>query len=373
MEPSKSLRFRAPKPAGTQIRILGLRALPAVWLLMSDVPEESLYDVIVIGGGPIGLFAVYYAGFRDLKVKLLEATEALGGQVSLLYPDKFIYDMPGFRSVNGKEMISNLVAQASQFNPTICLAERVVHIERMSSQQFEIVTDRGKHLGKSLIIATGIGAFSPNKVTVPGVTELEGKGVYYYVREPLDFKDKRIVIIGGGDTAVDWALHLKDIAAKTYLVHRRDVFRAHEKSVEALKTSNIDIRLWSELVQVNGDGWVEEVVIMNSQTNQKETLECDDLLVLVGYKADLGIVKQWGIAMGAKGISVDANYETSVPGIYAAGDVASPKETMKQNLLVVGFAQGTTCVNRIKKILSPGSAAFEHSTLKETPQGGGSA
>lgn len=337
---------------------------------MSYVPDEELYDVIIIGGGPIGLFAVYYAGFRDLKVKLLEATEALGGQVSLLYPDKFIYDMPGFMSVNGKEMISNLVAQASQFNPTICLGERVLHVERMSAQQFEIITDRGKHLGRAVIIATGIGAFSPNKVMVPGVNELEGKGLYYYVREPLDFKGKKVVIIGGGDTAVDWALHLKDIASKIYLVHRRDVFRAHEKSVEALHASNIEMRLWSEMVEVKGDGWVEQVVIRNSQTNATETIDCDDILVLVGYKADLSIVKQWGISMDPRGITVDSNYETSVPDIYAAGDVASPRETLKQNLLVVGFAQGTTCVNRIKKILSPGSAAFEHSTLKEPAAGG---
>jgi thioredoxin reductase len=332
---------------------------------MSTVTDEELYDVIVIGGGPIGLFAVYYAGFRDLKVKLLEATEALGGQVSLLYPDKYIYDMPGFRSVNGKEMISNLVAQASQFNPTICLGERVLHIERMSSQQFMIVTDRGRHFCKSIIIATGIGAFSPNKVIVPGIPDFEGKGVFYYVREPLDFRERRIMIVGGGDTAVDWALHLKDIAAETYLVHRRDVFRAHEKSVEALKTSGIKIKLWSELAEVKGDSWVREAIIKNSQTGQTESIPCDDVLVLIGYKADLSIVKQWGIVMDPKGIAVDGNYETSVPGIYAAGDVASPKESMKQNLLVVGFAQGTTAVNRIKRILSPGAAAFEHSTLKE--------
>jgi thioredoxin reductase (NADPH) len=336
---------------------------------MADAPEDELYDIIVIGGGPVGLFAVYYAGFRDMRVKLLEATEELGGQVALLYPDKYIYDMPGFRSVNGKEMVSNLVAQAMQFSPTVCLGERVLHIERMSSQQFEIVTDRGRHLGKAVIIATGIGAFSPNKLMVPGANELEGKGLYYYVREPLDFKDKRVVIVGGGDTAVDWALHLKDIASKAYLVHRRDVFRAHEKSVEALKSSNIEQKLWCELVEVRGEGRVQQVVVKNSQTNAVETIDCDALLVLIGYKADLSIVKQWGIAMDSRGISVDSNYETSVPGIYAAGDVASPKETLKQNLLVVGFAQGTTCVNRIKKILSPGAAAFEHSTLKENSSG----
>ena len=182
---------------------------------------------------------------------------------------------------------------------------------------------------------------------------------------PADFKDKRIVIIGGGDTAVDWALHLKDLAAKTYLVHRRDVFRAHEKSVEALMSSNIERKLWCEMAEVKGKDWVQQVVLKNSQTNTFETIDCDDVLVLVGYKADLSIVKQWGIAMDSRGISIDSNYETSVPGIYAAGDVASPKDTLKQNLLVVGFAQGTTCVNRIKKILSPGAAAFEHSTLKE--------
>jgi thioredoxin reductase len=332
---------------------------------LSTPSDDELYDVVVIGGGPIGLFAVYYAGFRDLKVKLLEATEALGGQVSLLYPDKYIYDMPGFPSVNGKELISNLVAQATQFNPTICLAERVLHIERLSSQQFEIITDRGKHLSKTVIICTGIGAFTPNKLSAPGVDKFEGKGIYYYVREPLDFKGKRIVIVGGGDTAVDWALHLKDIAAETYLVHRRDAFRAHEKSVQALMNSTVKIRLWSELAEVRGDEWVRQVVIRNDKTTETETIDADGLLILIGYKADLGIVRQWGISMDAKGISVDANMETSVPGIYAAGDVASPKEALKQNLLVVGFAQGTTAVNRIKKLLSPGAAAFEHSTLKE--------
>jgi len=334
---------------------------------LTEAGERDMFDVVVIGGGPIGLFAVYYAGFRDLKVKLLEATEALGGQVSLLYPDKYIYDMPGFRSVNGKELISNLVAQASQFNPTICLGERVVHIERLSAQEFLIVTDRGQHFGRSVIICTGIGAFSPNRLDVPGIADYEGKGVYYYVKEPLQFKGKKIVIVGGGDTAVDWALHLKDLASETYLVHRRDVFRAHEKSVESLLRSNVKVRLWSQVAEVRGDSWLRQVVIRDERSQATTTVEADALLVLIGYKADLSIVRKWGIEMDAKGIVVDANCETSVPGIYAAGDVASPRDSFKQNLLVVGFAQGTTAVNRIKRILSPGAAAFEHSTLKEPP------
>ncbi|MEM3267420.1 MAG: NAD(P)/FAD-dependent oxidoreductase [Conexivisphaerales archaeon] len=327
--------------------------------------DEDLYDVIVLGGGPVGLFATFYAGFRDLSVKLIEATEDLGGQITLLYPDKYIYDMPGFYEVIGTEVVKNLVMQAKRYNPTIVLGERALKITKLNDHKFEVVTDKAVHYSKTILICTGIGAFTPNKVEAAGIPEFEGRGVFYYVRDPERFRGKKVLIVGGGDSAVDWALHLKDIASSLTLIHRRDVFRAHEKSVDALMHSNVTVKLFYVLKEVKGDDWVRKAIITNVQSNKDEEMEVDDILVLVGYKADLSIIRQWGIAMDSRGVLVDDTMETNIPGIYAAGDVASPKSGFRQNLLAVGFGQAATAANRIKKYLEPSSSAFEHSTLRE--------
>lgn len=326
---------------------------------------EKVYDVVVIGGGPIGLFGTYYAGFRDLSVLLIEATEDLGGQITYLYPDKFIYDMPGFFEITGKELVKNLVKQAMKYNPDVRLGEKVLNIAKMPDGQFDIVTDKSSYRCKAVMVTTGIGTFSPNKVDAEGITQFEGKGVFYYVREPERFRGRKLLIVGGGDSAVDWALHLKDIASEITLIHRRDVFRAHEKSVDELMHSNVKVKLFYILNSVLGDGWVQKAVITNVQTNQQETLEVDDILVLVGYKADLSIMKKWGIEMDSRGLLVDDLQQTSIPGIFAAGDVASPRSGFRQNLLAVGFGQAATAANRIKKMLQPEAPSFEHSTLAE--------
>ncbi|MDG6929408.1 MAG: NAD(P)/FAD-dependent oxidoreductase [Nitrososphaerota archaeon] len=327
--------------------------------------QEEVYDVIVLGGGPVGLFATYYAGFRGMSVKLIEATEDLGGQISLLYPDKYIYDMPGFYESVGSEIVKSLVMQARRYDPAVCLGEKALSVSRLAGQKFEVVTDRGRHFARSIIICTGIGAFTPNKVEAVGIPQFEGKGVFYYVKDPARFKGRKLLIVGGGDTAVDWALHLKDVASSVTLIHRREVFRAHEKSVEALSRSNVTLKLFCVLKEVKGTDWARRAVITNVQTNADEEMDVDDVLVLVGYKADLSIVKQWGLAMDARGILVDDMLETNVPGIFAAGDVASPKAGFRQNLLVVGFGQAATAANRVKKLLDPAASTFEHSTLRE--------
>lgn len=326
---------------------------------------ENEFDLVVIGGGPVGLFGTYYAGFRGLKVVLVEATEDLGGQITFLYPDKFIYDMPGFYEITGKEVVKNLVKQAMRYSPEVRLGERVLRISKLAGQKFEVQSDKSVYLCKAVLITTGIGTFSPNKVEADGISKFEGKGVFYYVRDPERFRGRRLLIIGGGDSAVDWALHLKDIASKTTLIHRREVFRAHEMSVNALMHSNVDVKLFYVLKSVSGDDWVRKVVITNTQTNKDEELEVDDVLVLVGYKADLSIMRQWGIEMDNRGLLVDEMLETSVPGIFAAGDVASPRSGFRQNLLAVGFGQAATAANRIKKLLEPSAPSFEHSTLSE--------
>lgn len=327
--------------------------------------EDKVYDVIVIGGGPIGLFSTYYAGFRDLDVLLIEATEDLGGQITFLYPDKFIYDMPGFYEVTGKELVNNLVKQAMKYNPAVKLGEKVLEISKKEELSFEVTTDKATYKCKAVLVATGIGTFSPNKVEAENITQFEGKGVFYYVRDPERFRGKRILIVGGGDSAVDWALHLKDIASETTLIHRRDAFRAHEKSVDELMHSNVKVKLFYVLKSVLGNEWVEKAIITNTQNGSEETLQVDDILVLVGYKADLSIMKKWGIEMDNRGLLVDDLQQTSVPGIFAAGDVASPRSGFRQNLLAVGFGQAATAANRIKKLLQPLAPAFEHSTLAE--------
>lgn len=326
---------------------------------------DNEFDLVVIGGGPVGLFGTYYAGFRGLKVVLIEATEDLGGQITFLYPDKFIYDMPGFYEVTGKELVGNLVKQAMRYSPAIRLGERVLRISKLAGQEFEVQTDKSAYSCKAVLVSTGIGTFSPNKVEAEGIPKFEGKGVFYYVRDPERFRGRRLLIVGGGDSAVDWALHLKDIASKTTLIHRREVFRAHEMSVSALMHSNIDVKLFCVLKSVSGDDWVRKVIITNTQTNKDEELEVDDVLVLVGYKADLSVMRQWGIEMDNRGLLVDETLQTSVPGIFAVGDVASPRSGFRQNLLAVGFGQAATAANKIKKILEPSAPSFEHSTLAE--------
>lgn len=327
--------------------------------------SDKIYDVIVIGGGPVGLFGTYYAGFRDLNVLLIEATEDLGGQITFLYPDKYIYDMPGFYEITGKELVKNLVKQAMKYNPDVRLGEKVLNIVKKGEMLFEVTTDKSTYNCRAILVTAGIGTFTPNKVEAENIAQFEGKGVFYYVRDVERFRGKRLLIVGGGDSAVDWALNLKDIAADTTLIHRRDVFRAHEKSVDELMHSKVKVKLFYVLKSVLGNEWVEKAIITNTQTNTDESLDVDDILVLVGYKADLSIMKKWGIEMDNRGLLVDELQQTSVPGIFAAGDVASPRSGFRQNLLAVGFGQAATAANRIKKLLQPNAPAFEHSTLAE--------
>jgi thioredoxin reductase len=184
----------------------------------------DVYDLTIVGAGPSGLFATFYAGLRQMKTKLIDALEEPGGQVAVLYPEKYIFDVPGFSKILAKDLVKNLVAQALQYNPTVVLGERVTTLHRTDGI-IELGTDKGtKHYSKAVLIAAGVGAFAPNRLEAQGAAEYEGKGVYYFVKDTSIFKDKKVLIVGGGDSAVDWALSLKDTAKKVTLVHRRDFF-----------------------------------------------------------------------------------------------------------------------------------------------------
>ena len=321
--------------------------------------SSEVYDLTIIGAGPSGLFACFYAGLRQMKTKVIDALEEPGGQVAVLYPEKYIYDVPGYTKILAKDLVRNLVDQAFQYKPTVVLGERVTSL-RKSNGIFELGTDKGtKHLSKAVLVAAGVGAFSPNRLEAKGAAEYEGRGVYYFVKDKSIFKGKSLLIVGGGDSAVDWALNIKDTAKKITLVHRRDVFRAHEGSVSDLMRSGVEVRLFYEVRSVIGDGTrVTRAVIFDNRTQAETTLDVDAILVNIGFRADLGPIKDWGLQIDGREIRANGSMETSIPGVFAAGDIAGPQGGVKLNLIATGYAQAALAVNVAKAFVDPTSKIF---------------
>jgi len=317
---------------------------------------SELFDVTILGAGPTGLYATYYATFRGLKVKLIDSLEQLGGQVSALYPEKFIFDVAGYPKVLGRDLVKNLIEQALQYVPTVCLGERVEGLEKAVDQTYLLHTNKGTHLTRALIIAIGIGAFDPKRIPALTAATYEGKGLEYCVPKISRYKDKRLVIVGGGDSAVDWALNLLPLAASVTLVHRRDQFRAHEESVRQLKESKVTLKLFNEIKEVRGQGCVESVVLINPNTQKEEVLSCDSIVGCLGFSASIGPLAQWGLVMEKNDVVVNTRMETNLPGVYAAGDVACYPGKVK--LIAVGFGEAATAVNNASAYVRPGTSIF---------------
>jgi len=318
------------------------------------------YDITIVGAGPAGLFATFYAGLRQMKVKLIDALEEVGGQVAVLYPEKYIYDVPGFRKILAKELVKNMVEQAFQFNPTVVLGERVLSIRRIDGGIFQLDTDKARsHYSKTVLVTAGVGAFSPNKLDAPGVSDYEGRGIFYFVKDKQLFKDKKLLIVGGGDSAVDWALNFNNWAKKVTLVHRRDVFRAHEGSVTELMKCGAEVKLFYEVKQVIGDGrWVKKAVIYDNRTKGETTIDVDSILVNIGFRADLGPIRSWGLDISGREIKTNGRMETNVPGVYVAGDLAGQVDSVKLNLIATGYAQAAMAVNVAKNFIDPTAKIF---------------
>ena len=323
--------------------------------------EVEVYDISIIGAGPTGLFGAFYAGMRQMKTKIIEALPEMGGQLAVLYPEKYIYDVPGFPKVLAKDLVKGLIDQATQWGPTVCLEEQVetLHFGERGEDEFMVLrTDRGVHYTRTILIAAGIGAFRPNKLDNETVEEFEGRGIFYFVKDKTPLLEKRVLVVGGGDSAVDWALNLKDWASKVTLVHRRDRFRAHESSVVELLNSQVDVRLSYEVDRVHGNEHVEGVTIFDNQTGKKEYLDVDFVLMNLGFKADLGPIKEWGLQREKRYLVVDERQQTAYPGVFAAGDV-SVQETMEPlNLITTGFAQAAVAVNYAKQYADPQARVF---------------
>jgi thioredoxin reductase (NADPH) len=313
---------------------------------------EEIFDVIIIGGGPAGMFGGFYAGLRGMKFKLIDSLETLGGQISAMYPEKDIFDVAGFPRIAGKELVKELEEQLLRFKPPLALGEKVLTLVKRPDNIFELTTDKGiKHFSKTVVLTLGMGSFTPKKHPNPELTAFEGKGVNYGVLSLDPYKNKRVLIVGGGDSAVDWALMLEPIAQKVTMIHRRDEFRAHESSVNKLKASKVDIKLWYELRTVKGNGKVEEAVIYDNHTNKDEFIPVDLVVLNFGFQASLSFLKDWGLTLEKNKIPVNQKMETNVPGIYAAGDIVD--HPGKLDLIATGFAEGATAVNFAKNYINP--------------------
>jgi thioredoxin reductase len=318
------------------------------------VTDNGVVDITILGAGPAGLAAAYYAGHRDASVRIIESLEQLGGQVAAVYPEKHIYDVAGHPKVLGTKLVDLCAEQGLQYEPDVHLGEEVQTLERLSQNGEELLaigTDKGgPYLTRALIITAGHGAFEPRKLGIEGIDDWDGRGVHYFVREKDTFRDRTCVIVGGGDSALDWTLGLQDTAKHPIaLVHRRDRFRALESSVneaKALESSGrVRIMTPCEVRELHGDGTIEAVSIENTVTGEVEQVPCEALITLLGFHSHLGAIAEWGLELeGKRQIHIDPRTcETSLPGVYAAGDVAGYDG--KITLITIGMGEAAIAAN----------------------------
>ena len=318
---------------------------------MGNTGQETITDIVIIGGGPAGMFAAFYGGMRQASVTIIESMPQLGGQLTGLYPEKHIYDVAGFPKITAQELIDSLKQQMEHFNPQVCLEEKVLQLVKKDERLFEIVTDRGVHKAKAVIITAGVGAFEPRRLELSEAAAYEKTNLHYFVNDLQRFKGQKVLISGGGDSAVDWALMLEPIAESVTLIHRRDKFRAHEHSVENLMKSNVNVVTPTEIVKLSGDERIEQVTLQDVKTKQASVLDVDAVIVNFGFVSSIGPIAEWGFEIDGGSIVVDSRMETSIPGIFAAGDITTYPGKLK--LIAVGFGEAPTAINNAKVYIDP--------------------
>lgn len=314
--------------------------------------SKEIFDITIIGGGPTGLFAAFYAGMRNAKTKIIESLPQLGGQLAMLYPEKRIYDIAGFPDVKASDLVSNLLAQIKRFEQSICLAEEVTELVKEDDGLLRIVTTRGTHYSHSVIITAGNGAFLPRKLTLEHAEELEGKNLHYFVTDQERFREKDVLICGGGDSAIDWSLMLEPIAKSVTLVHRRPQFRAHEHSVDLLHNSNVIVKtpfIIDELIL--NEERLKGIKLNDPKASVQEVLPIDELIVNYGFSSSIGKIKDWGLEISRNAIVVDSDMSTNIPGVYAAGDICTYDGKVK--LIATGFGEAPTAVNNALHFVKP--------------------
>lgn len=338
-------------------------------LSMSEKTHET--DIAIIGAGPVGIFTVFEAGMLGLKCHVIDALDFIGGQCVALYPEKPIYDIPGYPEIEAQTLIQNLEKQASPFSPTYHLGQQVTEVTK-EGDFWQLTTSKDTIIrAKAIIIAAGCGAFGPNRPPLEGIEAYEGTSVFYMVRRKEDFRDKSVVIAGGGDSAVDWALSLAPVAKKLYVIHRREKFRcapeSHRQMLTLADEGKIEMVIPYQLAGLEGnDGQLTHVNVQDFDGNQK-ALEADTLLPFFGLAMELGPIASWGLEIDKKHIAVDpTTLATNTPGIFAIGDIATYSNKLK--LILNGFAEGALACRAAYHIIHPDKALhFEYSTTQGVP------
>ncbi|MGV0845408.1 NAD(P)/FAD-dependent oxidoreductase [Empedobacter falsenii] len=314
-------------------------------------------DIVIIGAGPTGLFAVFEAGLLKMRCHIIDALPQPGGQLTELYPKKPIFDIPGYPSVGAGELIDNLMEQIKQFEPGFTLNEQAATIDKQEDGTFIVTTNKGTQVqGKAVAIAGGLGSFEPRKPIIENIEAYEENGVEYFVKNPELFRDKKIVIAGGGDSALDWSIFLADVAAEVTLVHRRNEFRGAldsvDKVIELKKSGKINLVTPAEITGIKGEGKVESLVI--EKEGETFELETDYFIPLFGLSPKLGPIANWGLEIEKNAIKVNnaLDYQTNIEGIYAIGDVNTYPGKLK--LILCGFHEATLMCQSVYNRMNPG-------------------
>jgi thioredoxin reductase (NADPH) len=329
-------------------------------------------DVVIIGAGPVGLFAVFECGMLKMKCHVIDSLEHAGGQLTALYPEKPIYDIPGYPMVLAGDLAAKLEEQAAPFAPVYHFKQQVSDLKHQPDGRYEVTTSAGEVINcAAVIIAAGAGAFGPNRPPIDDITTYEGKSVFYMVRRRQDFADKTVVIAGGGDSAVDWAISLAELAKKIYFVHRRDKFRAAPESVDKLqaiaKTGKIEMVIPYQLHSLQGKDGMLSAVELADLDGKKKTVEADALLPLFGIVPQLGALANWGIDIQMHHLPVDpSTQQTNLPGVFAIGDIATYAKKIK--LILTGFGEAAMAAHAIHPLVYPGKELhFVYSTSQGVP------
>lgn len=324
-------------------------------------------DICIIGAGPVGLFAVFEAGLLKMRCHLIDALPQVGGQLSEIYPQKPIYDIPGYPEVKAQELVDNLMKQIKPFSPTFSLGERVDHLAKQTDGSYILTTsDKTQVHAQVIVIAGGLGCFEPRKPVLENLERFEGKGVTYMVKNPETFRDKKVVLAGGGDSALDWAIFLSNVAEKVTLVHRNETFRgAPDSAAKVFDLANcgkIDLILSANLKGLGGNGHLNQI-ILEGKGKEEIKIDTDYLIALFGLSPKLGPIGEWGLSVDKNAIEVDTrDYSTNIERIYAIGDINTYPGKLK--LILCGFHEAAIMMHSAFKFVYPDQKlSFKYTTV----------
>lgn len=326
--------------------------------------EKDIFDITFVGAGPVALYGMYYSGLRRIRTKTIDMLGEVGGGLMALYPEKYIYDVAGFPKILAKDLVRELKTQADQYDHTYCLEEKLIGLEKQPDGIFKLTTPKNEHFSKSVIMCLGMGAYIPKRIDIPNVLELEGAGVYYFVRKLDDFRGKDILIVGGGDSAFDYSMMLNPVANSITHIHRNDFFSAHEDSIEKVMNSTVEMKypFW-EVKQIEGDDYVRHATIIETQTGESIRMKVDAIIFNIGFITNMGPIEEWGLKIDKNSIAVDSRMRTNIDGVFASGDVVNYDGKLK--LISTGCGEVAIAVNNAKNFIDPKAKVSPgHSTDK---------